>query len=179
MNDWKIIRKFYKEYQNDILEAGPIQYGVDPYWWEGVIEMTPIERSSWADIKSWGLAFYPQYPVLKYFVDFANPSLKIIIECDGKHWHDPAKDAVRDAELNKAGWTVYRFTGRECNKIGMEVEDEFGRTMYIKNDVESLMSEIKKTIVSTNCRGRIAQANCYIEQIKEDLHRRQRVFGGV
>ena len=43
-----------------------------------------------------GLPFYPQYPIGKYFVDFADPVKKIVIECDGKKYHqDKEKDKRR------------------------------------------------------------------------------------
>ena len=39
---------------------------------------------------------------------------KIALECDGKEFHDAAKDRSRDAELGKMGWRVFRVTGSEC-----------------------------------------------------------------
>ena len=146
MNKWNEIREFYKTNMQDIMSAHPQQYGVDPYWWEDIVEMTPIERSAWSDIRSCGVVFYPQFPVLGYFADFANPKFKIIIECDGKDWHDPEKDASRDAKLNALGWTVHRFTGSQCKKIGRDAETEDGKPIYIRNDLESLLSEIRSNI---------------------------------
>lgn len=85
----------------------------DPYFggihWR--VYMSPIEWELWDDIRSWGIRLYPQYPVLRYFADFANPDEKVVVEVDGKEWHDPEADAVRDKEMQKAGWHVYRFDG--------------------------------------------------------------------
>jgi len=39
--------------------------------------MSPIEFNVWSDIRSNGLMFYPQFPVLNYFIDFADPIRKI------------------------------------------------------------------------------------------------------
>lgn len=148
MNKWNEIRSFYRNNYDAIINEHPMLYGVDPYWWDGMVEMTPIERSMWSDIRCSGVVFYPQYPVLKYFVDFGNPLLKIAIECDGQYWHDKEKDSVRDAEMNSIGWTVYRFTGRDCLKTGIEFEDEHGRIIYQKSNVERLLAKIQRQVLS-------------------------------
>lgn len=81
-------------------------------------EMSPIEFETWKVIKSIGLRFKPEFPVSKYFIDFANTEHKIGIECDGAMYHtDKSKDIIRDIELYKLGWKIFRITGRECNKI--------------------------------------------------------------
>jgi very-short-patch-repair endonuclease len=41
---------------------------------------------------------------------------KKIIEVDGEYWHDADKDKLRDENLNKMGYTVYRFKAKEINK---------------------------------------------------------------
>jgi hypothetical protein len=89
----------------------------DPYLFDWVSIFTPIESSVWSDIRGNGLDFYPQFPVLNYFADFANPFHKIAIECDGKDFHDEAKDAKRDAVFDFGGWMVFRIPGSECNRI--------------------------------------------------------------
>lgn len=144
MNNWNLIRSFYRDNMNEIMNAHPMQYGVDPYWWDGIVEMTPIERSMWCDIRCVGVVFYPQYPVSNFFVDFANPQWKIAIECDGKDWHDPAKDAVRDAHLRDIGWRVFRFTGSDCNKVEEEVEDENGKITWSPPPGEKFLQELRK-----------------------------------
>lgn len=85
---------------------------------KGVVDLrklfTPIEDSVWDDMIYFGLRMYPQYPALKYVLDFADPFYKIAIECDGKEWHqDKAKDRKRHLELEKAGWTVYHIPGAD------------------------------------------------------------------
>lgn len=89
----------------------------DPYRLHFTPGASPIEDQMWAAIRGFGTPFYPELPVLNYFIDFANPFLKIAIECDGKQWHDPEKDAERDARLIAEGWTVYRVPGSECHKV--------------------------------------------------------------
>lgn len=47
-----------------------------------------------------------------WFLDVANPVLKINIECDGRHHRKTAQkdlDRLRDKELRSMGWKVYRI----------------------------------------------------------------------
>jgi very-short-patch-repair endonuclease len=101
----------------------------DPYGLDFYAGMTPIESAVWSDIRCEPIPMYPQIPALRYFFDFANPFIKVAIECDGKQWHDPAKDAIRDAKLMADGWTIYRIPGRECNKL-MDTPWDIERKMY-------------------------------------------------
>jgi very-short-patch-repair endonuclease len=116
VNDWTRIRAFYRENDAEILKEERCDWGIDAYAWDnGMLDMTPIERWLWHDIRGCNAIFYPQYPVGRYFVDFANPKAKVAIECDGHAYHlDKEKDRLRDAELEAMGWTVYRITGSDC-----------------------------------------------------------------
>lgn len=129
MNDWSRIRRFYDQYQLAIKAAGRNEWADgDAYLWDhrGGIQMTPIETWLWSDIRALDAVLYPQYPVGRYFVDFANPIAKVAIECDGAEWHnDKAKDAARDAELEAMGWTVYRISGSDCRT---EQDQETGKS---------------------------------------------------
>lgn len=90
--------------------------------------MTPIEEKLWHAIRMLGLEMYPQFPVGKYYLDFANPFHKIALEADGKAHNLPeiiARDEQRTQELEKAGWTIYRITGRILSRPLFE-ETEYG-----------------------------------------------------
>jgi very-short-patch-repair endonuclease len=116
-NDWDAIRTFYALWNPLILVECSDEWAMDPYEWEimGAIHLTPIERWLWHDIRKHNAVLYPQYPVGRFFVDFANPVAKVAIECDGEAYHqDKARDASRDEELRAKGWRVYRITGRDC-----------------------------------------------------------------
>lgn len=111
-----VIRDFYRLNENDIISYNrkwPNRFclGVYPIDWPGFF--SPIEMDAWCSIRSKGIVMYPQYPVLKYFVDFGNPVLKIAIEVDGKKFHDKKKDAIRDLELLGVGWKVFRIPGSQ------------------------------------------------------------------
>jgi len=84
------------------------------YCKNGWDKMTPIENNVWSDIRYLGLRFYPQYPIGKYFVDFADPQKKIVIEVDGHDYHqDKERDLERQVEIAKLGWDIHRIDGKE------------------------------------------------------------------
>lgn len=105
---WAALRRLYK------LTAGDHYH---PYLIDWTRIFTPIERHAWGAIRDCGLPFFPQYPIGRYFVDFAEPLHKLVIECDGRRWHDADRDRQRDHELNQRGWTVFRVSGADCNRI--------------------------------------------------------------
>jgi hypothetical protein len=120
------IKDFYQARTKNILAAGKNRYGIDPYAWNDLVTLSPIEWRIWQDIRELGLVMYPQYPVAGFFVDFGNPIAKVAIECDGKEFHqDVEADRRRQAIIESHGWTVYRFTGRQCNEPQPDPEDEF------------------------------------------------------
>ncbi len=107
--------QFYRLAAPQIIEAGPSEWGIDPYEVDWISVFTPIELALWHDIRAADLVMYPQYPIGGYFVDFANPAAKVCIECDGSQWHkDVEKDAIRQRNIEAKGWTMYRITGRDC-----------------------------------------------------------------
>jgi hypothetical protein len=115
--DWfDALRHNYRLYAAAV-ERGEESWGYpcDPYMIaDWVLLFTPIEAAIWSDIRAYGLPFWPQFPVGKYFVDFADPVRRIALECDGAAYHDAAKDRRRDEALEQMGWTTYRIPGREC-----------------------------------------------------------------
>jgi len=75
---------------------------------------TPIEAAVWSDLRSMRVNMWPQFPVSRYFVDFACPVKRRAIECDGARYHNAEKDAKRDAEMLELGWLVMRIPGWQC-----------------------------------------------------------------
>lgn len=123
---WNVLRKIYAELEPELLEGR-----CDPYFIDWMPVFTPIESDMWHYIRALGLPFYPQYPVGRFFVDFADPAKKIAIECDGKQWHDAAKDAKRDSVLLSLGWRVMRFTGRQCYLDQDHPESAYGAMLAL------------------------------------------------
>lgn len=109
------------------IDAGHSTWDDEPYHladWLAIF--TPIEAAAWIDIRGAGLPLWPQLPVGPFFVDFGNPIKKVALECDGRQWHNPTKDALRDAKLLEMGWVLYRAPGWQCNALDTEPEE---RTM--------------------------------------------------
>ena len=143
------IRKMYSE----LLPAWILEYEKtgdmrqDPYFMNW--EFTPIEEMVWRDIRTFGIPFFPQIPVLNYFLDFGCPFLKIGIECDGKAWHSHDLDKARDARLAAEGWMIFRIEGHECKRFidpWDECEEENSQLIkdYFMTTSEGIISAIKR-----------------------------------
>jgi very-short-patch-repair endonuclease len=112
---WQIIRDAYKLLLPAIMEAGEKGGAVCPYILEW--DFTPIERMAWMDIRGMGLPLFPQFPVGRVFIDFADPYRKIGVELDGAAYHERERDLARDEKLKLQGWKIFRIPGRVANKI--------------------------------------------------------------
>ncbi len=117
------IANVYRRNQFDIMRAADHLWGMPPYEIDWMMLFTPIETSLWYDIRHAGVVLYPQYPIGRFFADFANPRKKIVIECDGKAFHSPEKDAPRDAWMISQGWRVFRLPGKACIQPQFEWSD--------------------------------------------------------
>lgn len=121
-NHWNEIRSLYEKQTPLILSRPRDVFWVDPYAFDWLEIFTPIESSAWQSIRGLGIPLYPQYPIDSIFVDFGDPVKKIALECDGKDFHNKQDDTIRDNFLNSIGWTVFRVTGSECYKPGLNLE---------------------------------------------------------
>lgn len=108
MIDFNSIREMYRK-------IDPKEYNPYPIDWSLIF--TPIEARAWDAIRYRGIPFWPQYPIGKYFADFADPLKKIVVECDGKEFHAPGADVERDNWMIGEGWKVFRISGADCNRI--------------------------------------------------------------
>lgn len=83
---------------------------------------TPAEHAIEPAVASLGVPYRWQYPMyllgpLKYFPDFALPTLMVVLEIDDSGHARKAKrlaDAERTAKLEAAGWRVARCTNQEA-----------------------------------------------------------------
>lgn len=142
------IRAFYVA-SDSAIKARPLEWGVDPrmYFWRQML--TPIEAAMWEVLQASGQKFYPQYPIGNFFVDFAHPAARLVIECDGAAFHqDRKKDALRDAQLNAEGWTVFRITGRECMQDEDEDSDEQSPIWKFAKRVTKFVNEAKQGVTA-------------------------------
>jgi very-short-patch-repair endonuclease len=74
---------------------------------------THIERAMRIALTDAKIPFERQYRIKRFWVDFAIIENRIVVEVDGTYWHDAAKDALRDAEIEADGWRVLRFNDRQ------------------------------------------------------------------
>lgn len=94
----------------------------------------------WSEIRCYGLPFYPQFPVLNYFIDFADPLEKIGIEVDWKEFHqDKEKDRKRQLELEAQWWRIFRISGRHSfYDVWQWLDDEWKKLREDNENVEGL-----------------------------------------
>ncbi len=74
---------------------------------------TQIEAKLWGllrDRRLEELKFRRQVPIGRFVVDFLCLRHRLIVEADGEYFHDPVRDAERDAWLTAEGFRVLRFT---------------------------------------------------------------------
>ena len=100
---------------------------ITPYIFD--VKLSPLESMAWNSIRYFGQTchFRPEYPIDKYFADFADPINKIVIEVDGKQFHkDKEKDSIRQKEIEALGWYVIRFDHSQINSmIFYSIRDKF------------------------------------------------------
>jgi len=76
---------------------------------------TPAERHAWSLLRNrrlLGLKFRRQHVLHGFIVDFYCPSLKLVVELDGKPHADTQQveyDAARTAWLSEAGYRIIRI----------------------------------------------------------------------
>ena len=76
---------------------------------------TESEKIAWRLLRTFrfkGFKFRRQYAMGRYIVDFCCPQRRLIVELDGSVHAQPSqtrRDASRDAELKRMGYTVIRF----------------------------------------------------------------------
>jgi len=53
--------------------------------WEDFWAVSPPERMFWSDIRYLGIPAYPQFPIGRFYADFADPFNGIVFEIDSKY----------------------------------------------------------------------------------------------
>ena len=89
-------------------------------------EPTATERLLWKllrDRRLEGLKFRRQVPIGPYVADFVCFKRRLIVEADGP-FHDPERDAVRDAWLRGQSFRVLRFSNHQIATFPDAVLDE-------------------------------------------------------
>ncbi len=70
------------------------------------------EAALWSELRDRRLhnyKFVREWPIGRYFADFACRRKKLVIEVDGSHHVGSLHDQERDTWLNHEGWSIVRF----------------------------------------------------------------------
>jgi very-short-patch-repair endonuclease len=127
---WDIIRAAYK-----IMTPILLQRRTNPHFLDWAYHRTPIEALAWSDIRRLGLPLYPQFPALRFFLDFADPIQQIAVELDGAKWHDEQRDAQRDRILLEQGWRTFRIPGKRALASGTDIHEVLAD---VQNEVDAV-----------------------------------------
>ena len=77
--------------------------------------------------------FKTQFKILTYSVDILLTDYNIIIECNGRYWHDKPKsrekNKQRDIKIEKEGYKVLRFWDDEIKKNIKECMEKIENTI--------------------------------------------------
>lgn len=116
---WNKIREFYALNYSYIIQTSKESRNIwamsYPFDWNNYFSY--IEKIAWASIReNGGIILYPQFPAQGFFIDFANPYLKIGLELDSEEFHNEEKDKKRDKKLLREGWKIFRVTSSEANR---------------------------------------------------------------
>ena len=126
--------------------------------------MTPIEKNIWELFRENGIIIYPQYPVLNYFIDFADPIKKIWIEVDGHDYHlDKDKDKRRELELNNQWWQIYRIDWKHT----FSQNNPFIRTLLMVFWKKSCGEFENDSVISEKINIRMHELNKQIQWLKK------------
>lgn len=90
-------------------------------------KMSFPERRVFDELTTAQIPFQHNARVGPYYIDFLFDSFGV--EIDGKRWHDPVRDARRDAEIAEQGIAVVRFDSQVAAKKTWIVIDEIKRRL--------------------------------------------------
>lgn len=82
--------------------------------------LTPIESLLFHAMREEGMSPRAQFGIGPYRADFAFPDRRLVVECDGRAWHDAARDMRRDVRLREMGWEVFRISGSDVVRTPTE-----------------------------------------------------------
>jgi very-short-patch-repair endonuclease len=141
------LRKAYEARWDELTHGERIDpYAIWPHNWTAY--MSPIECNVWGDIRSHGLPLYPQLPIGPYFADFASPSLRLVIEVDGRAYHlDKQKDAQRQKYLESVGYEVHRVDGHTTFADVGVLEEKWAQQELDQEQIESA----KRLLIERGC----------------------------
>jgi len=101
-----------------ILISDLVNFQIDLNYINDTVEtvlLTPIEKIMQSGLVEANLPFKAQARINNYYADFlvSQGETRVVVECDGRDFHNPFRDQLRDQQLNQLGYRVLRFTGSE------------------------------------------------------------------
>lgn len=109
---------------------------------------TDIEIIMQEALKNANIKVVTEYPIRgSYILDFAIPSLKIAIECDGEPWHPKGnkRDNYKNYWLKRKGWIVLRFTDKQIKE---NIHDCINKIQGVINDKNKSENQRNCTIIN-------------------------------
>lgn len=70
------------------------------------IKMSYPEKLAYCFLEDNKIVFNHQERILDYYCDFFIKDKNLIIEIDGKYWHDKEKDKIRDEKIREEGFSI-------------------------------------------------------------------------
>jgi DNA helicase-2/ATP-dependent DNA helicase PcrA len=116
---------------------------------------TPIEEKLLAALEAHQLTYQPQVRIGRYTVDFLveTQNNKVIVECDGRAFHNPSKDSERDNVLSLEGYPIFRFSGSELyadiEKCIQTIRKTASYTSYPSYSVDSDLDSSQQAAVTS------------------------------
>lgn len=80
---------------------------------------SPIEEAVKECLDRVGVKYRQQEPIGPFRADFFLPEVNVVLECDGKAFHDGVYDGKRDAYMREHGYRIFRIQGSEINHSPM------------------------------------------------------------
>lgn len=159
-----IAKRYYENIPVDELQ------NADPYALPFDRFFTPIEQEVWCFIRIGGLPFHPEYPVLNFFIDFADPVRKIGIECDGKEFHSYEKDFKRDEKLTALGWKIFRISGEQIyRRVHSDILDE-AESRWNLLSPDCSYYDFRRNYFDEQCGYSLNYGTAIIENIAHDFY---------
>lgn len=104
--------------------------------WEPFHLRNPVVALPDEDLPGEDIVIVPQFKVHRYRLDFAvfarfKERLSLVcVECDGKAFHDPSKDAVRDRDLAAIGIRTIRVSGQAALRNPITISDQVADAVW-------------------------------------------------
>lgn len=115
--------------------------------------LTPIERKLSDALHAASIPFKVQVPIGGFVVDFLIDD-KLVVECDGEAWHDPARDESRDSLLREFGLRIIRFTGRAIHRDAVQCVERI-KVARVTSGLIPIESKINMTPAQRNAASHI------------------------